>query len=108
VQKWDVDPRAIIVMLLLIQRMKYFLCTAFGNSETFFSSLALERAFQGSCQGNKGSPAFWLAVRAFLVLMLHRLGHVARIQSAMSGSTFTATGFLFVDDTDLFVVAVRG
>jgi hypothetical protein len=104
-QKWDVDPRAIIAMLLPIQRMKYFLRTAFGDSEDFFSSLALDLAFQGSCQGNKGSPAFWLAVSAFLVLMLHRLGHVARIRSAMSGALFTAAGFLFVDDTDLFVVA---
>jgi hypothetical protein len=105
VQKWDVDPKAIIAMLLPIQRMKYFLRTAFGDSATYFCSLALELAFQGSCQGNKGSPAFWLAVSAFLVLMLHRLGHVARIRSAMSGSTFTAAGFLFVDDTDLFAVA---
>jgi hypothetical protein len=85
--------------------MKYFLRTAFSDSLTFFSSLALDLAFQGSCQGNKGSPAFWLAVSAFLVLMLHRLGHVARIWSALSGATFTMAGFLFVDDTDLFVVA---
>ena len=37
--------------------------------------------------------------------MLHRLGHVARITSAMSQSVFTAAGFLFVDDTDLITVA---
>jgi hypothetical protein len=56
-------------------------------------------------QSNKGLPAFWLAVSAFLVLMLHRLGHVARIVSAMSRTLFKAVGFLFVDDTDLFTVA---
>jgi hypothetical protein len=85
--------------------MKYFLCTVFGDFATFFSSLALDLAFQGSCQGNKGSLAFWLVVSAFLVFMLHCLGHVARIWSALSGSTFITAGFLFVDDTDLFVVA---
>jgi hypothetical protein len=104
-QSWDVHPKSIIAMLLPIQCMKYFLRTAFGDSNTFFSSLTLELAFQGSCQGNKGSSAFWLAVSAFLVLMLHRLGHVARITSAMSQSVFTAAGFLFVDDMDLITVA---
>lgn len=104
VQKWNVDPNAVIAMLLPIQHMKYFLRIAFGDSATFFSSLALDLAFQGSCQGNKGSPAVWLAVSAFLVLILYCLGHVAQIWSALSGATFTTAGFLFVDDTDLFVV----
>jgi hypothetical protein len=70
-QTWDVDPQAIIAMLRPIQQMKYFLSIAFGNSDIFFSSLDNVLAFQGSCQGNKGSPAFWLAVSAFLVAMLH-------------------------------------
>jgi hypothetical protein len=64
-------------MLLTIQRMKFHLQTAFGDSDTFFSSIDDILAFQGSCQGNKGSPAFWLVVSVFLILMLHRLGHVS-------------------------------
>jgi hypothetical protein len=100
-----VDPNAIFAMLRPIQQMKYFLCTAFGDSETFFSSLDSVLSFQGSCQGNKGSPAFWLAVSAFLVAMLHRLGHVAQIISALSRSILQVVGFLFVDDTDLMTVA---
>jgi hypothetical protein len=105
-QNWDVDPQAIIAMLLTIQRMKYYLRTAFGDSDDFFSSLDDILAYQGSCQGNKGSPAFWLAVSIFLVLMLHRLGHFAQIHLAMSLSLFVTTGFLFVDDTNLTMVAV--
>jgi hypothetical protein len=57
-QSWDVDPKSLIAMLLPIQRMKYFLRTAFGDSDTFFSSLALELAFQGSCQGIKDHQCF--------------------------------------------------
>jgi hypothetical protein len=64
--------------------MKFFLRTAFGDSDTFFSSRENLLALQGSWQGNKGAPAFWLVVSVFLVLMLHRLGHTAKIQSAMS------------------------
>jgi len=85
--------------------MKFFLRTAFGDSDTFFSSHDLLLAFQGSCQGNKGAPAFWLVVSIFLVLMLHRLGHRAQIRLAMSLFLFAAAGFLFVDDTDLISIA---
>jgi hypothetical protein len=92
-------------MLRPIQQMKYFLRMAFGDLEPFFSSLDNVLASQGSCQGNKASPAFWLAVSAFLFYMLHRLGHVARIILAMSHSVLEVVGFLFVDDTDLMTVA---
>jgi hypothetical protein len=92
-------------MLHPIQQMKYFLRTTFGDLEAFFNSLDNGLAFQGSCQGNKGSPAFWLAVSAFLVYMLNRLGHVARIILAMSRLVLEVVGFLFVDDTDLMTVA---
>jgi hypothetical protein len=85
--------------------MKFYLRTAFGDSDNFFSSLDLPFDFQGSCQGNKGAPAFCLATLAFLVIMLHRLGHVAQIRAAMSLTLFITAGFLFVDDTDLFAIA---
>ena len=104
-QSWDVDPQAIIAMLVTIQQMKFFLRTAFGDLQTFFSSIDDILAFQGSCQGNKGSPTFWLVVSIFLVLMLHRLGHLACIWVAMSLSLFVFAGFLFVDDTDLVTIA---
>jgi hypothetical protein len=55
-QTWDVSPNAIFAMLHPIQRMKYFLLTAFGDSEASFSSLDNVLAFQGSCQGNKEAP----------------------------------------------------
>jgi hypothetical protein len=38
IQSWDVHPNSIIAMLIPIQRMKYFLRTAFGDSNTFFST----------------------------------------------------------------------
>ena len=59
--------------------MKFYLCTAYGDSDSFFSSLDLLLAFQGSVQGNKGAPALWLIISVFLVLLLHCLRHVAQI-----------------------------
>lgn len=87
--------------------MKYFLQMVFGDSETFFSSLDSVLSLQGSRQGNKGSPAFWLAVSAFLVAILHHLAHVAQIISAMSHTVLKAVGFLFVEDTDLMMTVAK-
>jgi hypothetical protein len=92
-------------MLCPIQQMKYFLPTAFGDLEAFFGSLDNDLAFQGSCQGNKGSPAFLLAASTFLMYMLHWLGHVARIVLAILCSVLEVVRFLFIDDTDLMEVA---
>ena len=105
-QIWDMDPQAIIAMLLTIQRMRFYLRTAFGDSDAFFSSLNDLLPYMGACQGNKGAPAFWLVVSITLVLMLHRLGHVAQLRAAMSLAVFVFAGFLFVDDTDLITVAI--
>jgi hypothetical protein len=84
--------------------MKFYLHTAYRDSDGFFSSLDLLLAFQGSVQGNKGAPALWLIISVFLVLLLHCLGHIAWIRSAMSLSLFVATGFLYVNDTNLFAI----
>jgi hypothetical protein len=103
-QGWQVDPKAIRAMLLPIQRMKYFLRTAFGDSATYFGGI---RAipFQGGCQGNKGAPAMWLVVSSRLVRLMHTRGLVNSIRAAMSAAGVVFAGFLFVDDTDLIALA---
>jgi hypothetical protein len=103
-QRWDVDLGPILAMLITIQQMKFFLRTAFGDSESFYSS-GNGIPFQGICQGNGAGPAVWLAVSVVLVLMLHAQGHVSTIRSAFSSTVIVFCGFLFVDDTDLIVFA---
>jgi hypothetical protein len=103
-QGWQVDPRAIQAMLRPIQQMKYFLRTVFGDSTTFFEGVRA-LPFQAGCQGNKGAPAMWLVVSSRLVRLMHTLGLVTRIRSAMSATGVEFAGFLFVDDTDLIALA---
>jgi signal transduction histidine kinase len=45
-QGWQVDPAAIIAMLITIQSMKFFLRTAFGDSTTHFGGTPTS-PFQG-------------------------------------------------------------
>ena len=99
-QGWQVDPKAIVVMLLTIQGMKFYLRTAFGDSSTFFGGPSA-LPFQGGCQGNKGAPALWLVVSVCLVRLMHKLGLIAQLRAAMTATTVAFAGFLFVNDTDL-------
>jgi hypothetical protein len=99
-QGWQVDPQAIITMLITIQGMKFFLRTAFGDSTTYFGGPSTV-PFQGGCQGNKGTPVLWLVVSVASIRMLHKLGMVTCLRAAMTATTVVFAGFLFVDDTDL-------
>ena len=86
----------------VIQSMHYFLRTTFGDSNSFYGGKQ-QIPFQGSCQGNGASPAVWLVISMYLVLLMHQEGHTFTLHSAYSGLCLTFIGFLFVDDTDLVV-----
>ena len=60
--------------------------------------------FQGICQGNGASPAIWLLISIYLVLMMKEEGHVSNIRSPMSGIVLTLVDFLFVNDTYLVIM----
>lgn len=102
-QGWQVDPQAVRAMLLPIQRMKYFLRTAFGDSSAYFGGMRA-LPFQGGCQGNKGALVMWLVVSSRLVRLMHTRGLVNRIRAAISAAGVVFAGFLFVDDTDLIAL----
>jgi hypothetical protein len=103
-QGWQVDPKAIVTMLFTIQSMKFFLRTAFGDSTTHFGGRR-SLPYQGGCQGNKGAPALWLVVSVVLIRLMHKLGLVTRLRTAMTAATVVLAGFLFVDDTDLIALS---
>jgi hypothetical protein len=90
----------ITCLFLTIQMMKFFLRTAFGNSETFYSSTG-PVPFQGICQGNGGGPTLFLCIIIVLVKMLHNNGHVAVFVSAITGIETRLSGLLYVDDASM-------
>jgi len=83
-QRWDVECRAIGVMLLTIQGMIFFLHTGFGDSHTHFGWSGVP--LQGLCQRNKGAPAMWLCISSVLVDMMHQQGHTTTIRTAISAA----------------------
>jgi hypothetical protein len=68
-QAFGVPTTAIKSMLWMVENMKFFLRTGFGNS-TLFAEGGISIKTQGLCQGNRASPAGW-AVISICILWAH-------------------------------------
>jgi len=99
-------PQVVINSLLsMIQQMRFYLRTAFGDSDTFYGG-SLDDPLQGCCQGNGGGPAMWLSITIPLVEHLYATQQVAVLYTAISKKKITLAGDLYVDDTNLVTSAV--
>lgn len=87
-------------MLKTIQEMKFFLCTAFGDSKSAAGS-TIEIKTQGLCQGNGAAPARWTVVSIAILNAHKRKGHGATFLCPISQVISHLAAILFVDDTDV-------
>eukprot|EP00956_Cyclotella_meneghiniana_P008545 scaffold11579_cov40-Cyclotella_meneghiniana.AAC.10 len=102
-QAFGVAIASDIAMLSCIQRMKFYLRTAFGESPGFMTAL-VGAIIQGLCQGNAASPAGWSVVCAVLLAAYNQGGHGAKIKPPIRGDQFETAGVLYDDNVDLFTM----
>ena len=93
----------LLSMFGVIQCMTYYIRTMFGDSEKCYGGKQ-DIPFQGSCQGNGASPALWLVISMYLVLIMQEKNFASTVRTAYSNICLVFIGFLFVDDTDLVVI----
>ena len=104
-QAVGVPQNTIDCMLKAIQKMRYYVRTAFGDSTTFYDSG--EEIFQGLCQGNGAAPALWLLISSFLLRYLKKKGCSINIPSAISGASLSYVALVYVDDGDFPTIAKK-
>ena len=75
-QAFGVPVEGVQAMLEAIQDMKYFLRTAYGDSEGCAQS-KIEVKYQGLCQGNGAAPAGWAVISITMLQAHKRRGHGA-------------------------------
>jgi hypothetical protein len=93
-------------MLTTIQEMKFFLRTAFGDSDKAVGAKVHLRT-QGFMQGNGASPAGWTAV-SITILQAHKWsGHGATFVTPISGMMKDLSCILYVDNNDLIHLCNR-
>ena len=103
-QAWGVPKILLTTLLTTIQHMQIHLRTAHGDTDHPIPNDPAN-PFQGILQGNGAGPAVWLAISAFLVLYIHHRTGGSRLSTPISGAETNIAGVLFVDDTDLMVLA---
>ncbi len=93
----------IVAMLHPIQVMKFYQCTARGDSTTFMGGQGKDNPLQGLCQGNGAAPACWLMISSLLMHCYQFQGYGSRFISPISGTIIAFLGEIHVDGTDLIV-----
>lgn len=99
IQAVGIKVSVISTMLMAIQRMKFHLRTGYGDSITNYKSEP-DIPYQGICQGNGASPAIWLLISSFIILLLKEKQHNIQIRSAFTSLIISYVTLMFVDDGD--------
>lgn len=99
-QAFGATEHSTISMLTAIQQMKFFLRTAFGDSNNAVGS-RIHLKTQGFMQGNGASPAGWTVVSITILKAHQEQGHGATFHSPVSGVAKNISCILYVDDNDI-------
>jgi hypothetical protein len=103
-QSVGVPLLAIKLVMLTLQTMSFWLLTAFGESKQAFGGTT-DNPFFGISQGGGWSPSAFAIDSTLMINAYKRLGHGCNYISAITGTIFFFAAILYVDDTDLLVIA---
>jgi hypothetical protein len=93
---------AIVAMLTCLQTMKFFQCTGFSNSKSFFGGPRYESLMMGLGQGNCAAPQSWIQLSAVMVNVNKQLGLGTDIHNPIIDNIIHSMGAKFVDDLNLY------
>jgi hypothetical protein len=104
-QNFKVCKVMVAMMLYVIKTMTWYLKTAFGQSKTSFGGTALDPSMSLG-QGDGAAPLGFLAVCTLMINVYRNLGHGVTFIRAWAQDAFTLAAFLFVDNSNLFHMAI--
>jgi len=105
-QSFKVRATMVAMMLSVLQTMKFYLRTGFGQSTTSYGGTK-DDPTMGLAQGNGAAPPGFLAVSTLMIDVYKRLGHGVNFTSAWSGDAFYLAAILYVDDSDLLHMSLE-
>ena len=92
----------VVLLLTVLQQMRIYTRTGFGDSVSFFGGPDSSRPLCGLGQGSKAAPASWLQLSSMIVNAFKSAGLSSSIIDPITGTITKSVGCLFVDDTDLY------
>ena len=87
-------------MLSIIENMKFFLRTGFGDS-TSFAGGGISAKTQGLTQGNGASPASWGVTSICIVGAHGKKGHGAKFYCPITKLEHHLSTIIYTDDNDM-------
>ena len=103
-QAWGVSLVMVKVMLSVLQTMRFFIRSGFGDSTRSYGGTT-DDPLGGLGQGNGAAPPGFTAVSTLLIMAFINMGHSDQVETAVSGFLFTIAAILYVDDTNLLLWA---
>jgi hypothetical protein len=95
------------IMLKVLQKMKYYLRSGFGDAVTPSFKGTDDTPLFGFGQGNGAAPSSFQVLATLMVNAYTGMGHSVVMKSEITGAFFSLVAVMYVDDTDLFQVAKR-
>ena len=105
-QSFKVHKVMVAMMLYVLKTMTWYLNTAFGQSKITFGGTALDPSM-GLGQGNGVAPLGFLAVCTLMINIQRNLSHRVTFIGTWAQDAFTLDAVLYIDDSDLFRMAIR-
>jgi hypothetical protein len=105
-QAFRVPLLTVVLALSVLQTMTFFLRTGYGVSKTGYGGTPDNPTF-GLGQGNGMAPSGFTSVSSLMVESYKRLGHASSFVGAWTGVLFVLAAIVYVDDTDLLIVACK-
>jgi hypothetical protein len=103
-QALKVPLMTVVLALSVMQTMTFYLRTGYGVSQQGYGG-TVDDPSMGLGQGNGMAPSGFQSVSTLMVNSYRRLGHASEFSGAWSGIMFCLAAILYVDDTDLLIVA---
>lgn len=103
-QALKVPLMTVVLALSVLQTMTFYLRTGYGVSQQGYGGSPDDPTF-GLGQGNGMAPSGFSAVSTLMIETYKRLGHASEFCGAWSGIMFLLAAIIYVDDTDLLLVA---
>ena len=103
-QAFRVPLLTVVLALSVLQTMTFFLRTGYGVSKSGYGGTLDDPTF-GLGQGNGMAPSGFTSVSSLMVESYKRLGHASSFVGAWTGVVFLLAAIVYVDDTDLLIVA---
>jgi hypothetical protein len=103
-QSFKVRKVMLVMMLSVLQTMKWYLKTAFSQSLTFFGG-SQDDPLMGFGQGNRAALPGFLAVSTLLIEAYRRQGHGARFTPGLARDALILAAVIYVNDSNLLHLA---